>query len=114
MVCAAPLYSTIKLQVSPLGMAGSAVFAVCKVPVPLVDVGLPLSKKVLMLNVQLASMVSIPLTVTVDAEVFTPPLFDICKLAYVLLCTVCVPLRLYITVDPLLSVPNVGVFASVV
>ncbi len=74
MVCAAPLYSTIKLQVSPVGIAGLAVLAVCKVPVPLVDVGFPLIKFVPILTMRPALIVNIPLIVKASAVLFPAPL----------------------------------------
>ncbi len=74
MVCAAPLYSTIKLQVSPVGIAGLPVLAVCKLPVPLVDVGLPLSKFVPMLTMRPALIVNIPLVVKASAVLSPLPL----------------------------------------
>ncbi len=71
-VCAAPLYSTIKLHVSAVGIAGLAVLAVCKVPVPLVDVGLPPSKLVPIFNILPLLMLRTALTLIVPVAVLSP------------------------------------------
>lgn len=73
-VCATPLYSTVKVHVSPLGIAPEEVFCVCKVPVPLIDVGFPLSTFVPILSTRPELMVNVPFTVMASAVLSPLPL----------------------------------------